>query len=305
MHRYLHTHKYTHTRIHNPCTHAHTHIHTYRCTHIHKQVKGTQLCLTLCYPMDFTIHGILQARILEWAAVLFSRGSSQPRNGTQVSHCGQILYQLSHQGNPGILEWVAYPFSRGSSQPRGGTQVSLWADSLPAELTGKPTHKHIHVSPYTPCTHASHTHPHTHPDTHTQMCTHTTHTHTHTYIYMHIHIWTYTRTHIHTHVHRHHTHTHTPPLLQEPQEPWGLRSEAPLLRQTLGPLAPPVGLRFSLDPSGPSLPLPRLPSQTAHVQVERRGRRFLSPPRGSREMLNGCAGCRGWGDPCHVNDTRG
>ena len=30
-------------------------------------------------------------------------------------HCRQILYQLSHQGNPGILEWVAYPFSRGSS----------------------------------------------------------------------------------------------------------------------------------------------------------------------------------------------
>ena len=39
-------------------------------------------------------------------------------------HCRQILYQLSHKGNPRILEWVAYPFSRGSSQPRDPTQVS-------------------------------------------------------------------------------------------------------------------------------------------------------------------------------------
>jgi len=37
-------------------------------------------------PMDYRIHGILQARILEWTAVPFSRGSSQPRDRTQVSH---------------------------------------------------------------------------------------------------------------------------------------------------------------------------------------------------------------------------
>ena len=35
---------------------------------------------------NYTIHGILQARILEWVAFLFSRGSSQPRDRTQVSH---------------------------------------------------------------------------------------------------------------------------------------------------------------------------------------------------------------------------
>ena len=35
--------------------------------------------------MDYTVHGILQARILEWVAILFSRGSSQPRDQTQVS----------------------------------------------------------------------------------------------------------------------------------------------------------------------------------------------------------------------------
>ena len=49
------------------------------------QVKVAQLCLTLCDPMD-CIHGILQARILEWVAFSFSEGSSQPRDQTQVSH---------------------------------------------------------------------------------------------------------------------------------------------------------------------------------------------------------------------------
>ena len=49
-----------------------------------------QSCLTLCDPMDSSppgssVHGILQARILEWAAIPFLRGSSQPRNQTRVS----------------------------------------------------------------------------------------------------------------------------------------------------------------------------------------------------------------------------
>ena len=50
------------------------------------KVKVIQLCPTLCDPMDFTIHGILQARILEWVAFPFSTSSSQPRDQTQVSH---------------------------------------------------------------------------------------------------------------------------------------------------------------------------------------------------------------------------
>ena len=48
------------------------------------KVKVTQSCPTLCDPMDHTINGILQARILEWVAFPFSRESSQPRNQTQV-----------------------------------------------------------------------------------------------------------------------------------------------------------------------------------------------------------------------------
>ena len=89
------------------------------------ELKVAHLCLTLCNPMDYTVHGILQARILEWVAIPFSRGSSQPKDWTQgLPHCRWILYQLSHQGSPRILEWVAYPFSRGSSLPRTWTGVS-------------------------------------------------------------------------------------------------------------------------------------------------------------------------------------
>ena len=49
------------------------------------KVKVAQSCPTFCDPMDYTFHGILQARILEWVAFPFSRGCSQPRERTQVS----------------------------------------------------------------------------------------------------------------------------------------------------------------------------------------------------------------------------
>ena len=48
-------------------------------------VKVAQLCLTLCDPRDYAVHGILQARILEWVAFPFSRGSAQPRDLPHVS----------------------------------------------------------------------------------------------------------------------------------------------------------------------------------------------------------------------------
>ena len=49
-------------------------------------VKVAQLCPILCHPMVYAVHGILQARTLEWVAFPFSRESSQPRDWTQVSH---------------------------------------------------------------------------------------------------------------------------------------------------------------------------------------------------------------------------
>ena len=46
------------------------------------KMKVAQLYLTLCDPMDYIAHGILQATVLEWVAIPFSRGSSQPRDRT-------------------------------------------------------------------------------------------------------------------------------------------------------------------------------------------------------------------------------
>ena len=58
----------------------------------------TQSCLTLrpvdCSPPSSSVHGILQARILEWVAISFSRGSSQPRDQTQVSHIAGRRFNL-------------------------------------------------------------------------------------------------------------------------------------------------------------------------------------------------------------------
>ena len=49
------------------------------------KMKIAQSCPTLCDPMDYGVHGILQARILEWVAIPFSRESSQPSDRNQVS----------------------------------------------------------------------------------------------------------------------------------------------------------------------------------------------------------------------------
>ena len=52
---------------------------------IEEKVKVTQSCPTLCDPKDYTVHGILQARTLEWVAFPFSRESSLLRDPTQGS----------------------------------------------------------------------------------------------------------------------------------------------------------------------------------------------------------------------------
>ena len=62
-----------------------------------KESEVSQLCLTLCNTIDCSllcssVHGIFQARILEWVAISFSSGSFQPRDRTQVSHiAGRLL----------------------------------------------------------------------------------------------------------------------------------------------------------------------------------------------------------------------
>ena len=93
-------------------------------------VKVTQSCLTLCDPMDCglpgsSVHGIHQARILEWVAVLFSGGSSQLRDRSQVLPLQADSLPAEPPGSPRILEWGS--FSRGSSQPRNQTCSSCTA----------------------------------------------------------------------------------------------------------------------------------------------------------------------------------
>ena len=71
-----------------------------------------QLCLTLCNPMDCSppgssVHGILQAKILEWISMLSSRESSLSRDHTHVScsSClaGRLFYLLTLQGSPLLI----------------------------------------------------------------------------------------------------------------------------------------------------------------------------------------------------------
>ena len=97
------------------------------------EVKVVQSCPTLCDPMDCIVHGIVQARILEWVALPFSRGSCQPRDWTQVSRIAgwfftswatreaqeywslSLLQQvfLTQESNRGLLNcrWILYQLS--------------------------------------------------------------------------------------------------------------------------------------------------------------------------------------------------
>ena len=89
------------------------------------KVLVIQSCLSLCNPLDCSppgasVHGILQAEY--WSGLPYLSPGYLPNPA--LLHCRQILYYLSHQGNPWILEWVAYPFSRGSSWSRNQTGVS-------------------------------------------------------------------------------------------------------------------------------------------------------------------------------------
>ena len=78
------------------------------------KVKVAQLCATLWDPMDYIVHGILQARILEWVAFPFSRGSSQPRDRNQVSRVAGNSLSAEPQGKPkstgvgslSLLQWI-------------------------------------------------------------------------------------------------------------------------------------------------------------------------------------------------------
>ena len=92
--------------------------------------------MTLCDPMDYTVNGIIQARILEWVAFLFSRGSSQPRDRTQVSRIAGGFFTSWATGKPkntgvGSLSLLQRIFT--TQESNQGLLHCRW-DSLPTEL---------------------------------------------------------------------------------------------------------------------------------------------------------------------------
>ena len=84
------------------------------------EVKVAQSCLTLYDPRNSPGQNIGMGSLSLLQGIFRTQGSNPG-----LLHCRQILYQLSHKGSPRILEWVAFPFSKGSSEPRDQTQVSL------------------------------------------------------------------------------------------------------------------------------------------------------------------------------------
>ena len=130
------------------------------------KVKVAQLCLTLCKSVDYTVHGILQARILEWVAIPssgdFPNLGMEPRSPAlqadsspaeppgkpkkvKVAHLCPTLCDSMDSIVHGIfqariLEWVAVPSP--GDLPNPGIELSspaLQVDSLPAEPPGKPS----------------------------------------------------------------------------------------------------------------------------------------------------------------------
>ena len=96
------------------------------------KVKAAQLCPTLCDPMDYTIHGILQARNTEVGSLLLLQGIF-PTQGSNpgLLHGRQILYQLSHEEH-----WIRLLIPSPGDLPDPGIEPgspTLQEDSLPSE----------------------------------------------------------------------------------------------------------------------------------------------------------------------------
>ena len=82
----------------------------------HSEVKVAQSCMTLWNPIDYTVHGILQARILEWVAIPFSTHNAGIEPRSPALQVGSL--PADPPGKPRILEWVAYPLSSRCSRLR-------------------------------------------------------------------------------------------------------------------------------------------------------------------------------------------
>ena len=113
---------------------------SHKCIQQFVKVKVAQSCLTLCDPMDYIVHELLQARILEWIAFPFSRGSSQPRDRTQVSLFAGRFF-TSWVPREAQEYWNEQPITFPVDLPNPGITPrfpALQVGSLPTELWRKP-----------------------------------------------------------------------------------------------------------------------------------------------------------------------
>ena len=88
-------------------------------------------------PPGSSVHGISQARILEWVTISFSRGSSRPRDQTCISCIGRVgSLPLSHQRSP--------------LYSRNGVQKESWREGQPGDLTGVLRERPLQKGPVCP-----------------------------------------------------------------------------------------------------------------------------------------------------------
>ena len=114
-------------------------------------------CLTLCDPMDYSppgssVHGILQARTLEWIAISFSRGSSSPRNRTGVSCIagGFFIAEPTREATPAgpTLSALGVRGHRGQGPALVlPVQATVWGKDTPTHSDDLNSHDHRQTHP--------------------------------------------------------------------------------------------------------------------------------------------------------------
>ena len=103
-----------------------------QCMKVKSESEVAQSCLTLLDPMDCSLpgssfHGIFQARVLEWVAFSFSRGSSQPRDRTHASCIAGGFFTAEPPGKPSFLNSFSWPsLNLSVASASFGTLTDTW-----------------------------------------------------------------------------------------------------------------------------------------------------------------------------------
>ena len=109
--------------------------------------KIAQSCPTICDPMHYTVHGILQARILKWVAFPFSRGSSQPTDQTQVSLiAGRFFTSWTIRDAPYIWWRTPYIYTVKDGEGHGSLACcSLWGHRVGHDWATEKQQQYIYL----------------------------------------------------------------------------------------------------------------------------------------------------------------